>query len=266
MRAKMKSTCRFFSILLIISLLWACSKDGEIGPLGPQGSQGEQGIQGLEGPQGSAGQDGEAQGIPGPQGEQGETGSQGSTGPQGEQGEQGSVGPQGPTGQQGEPGADGADGQDGQNGQDGQIGEPGSANVIYSEWFENQIAANNGGSSAGFDIDFPEGDINFLNTGTLLVYGRRVVPGPASLDSFFYQLPITFRIVQQRYLYWVKNATKIRIQIKSFIGTQISDGDYIQHFRYVVIPGGVPSSGKSPSTDYTKMSYEEIAERLNIPD
>ncbi|MEK6152465.1 hypothetical protein WIW50_04370 [Flavobacteriaceae bacterium 3-367] len=66
----MQSTKKFFSLLFIVSVLMACSKDGEDGTIGPQGPQGDQG---PAGPAGAPGEQG-TQGEQGPQGEQGDPG------------------------------------------------------------------------------------------------------------------------------------------------------------------------------------------------
>ena len=56
-----------------------------------------------------------------------------------------------------------------------------------------------------------------------------------------------------------------------YIETTTTDGGtnlftYFNHYRYVIIPGGISSSGKSTSIDYRKMSYEEIVAHFNIPE
>jgi hypothetical protein len=42
---------------------------------------------------------------------------------------------------------------------------------------------------------------------------------------------------------------------------------YFDDYRYVIVPGGVSTSGKSASaTDFTKMSYDELIAYFNIPE
>lgn len=188
-------------------------------------------------------------------------GQDGAVGPQGPQGEQG------PPGAQGEPGQDGEDGQDGVDGQDGQDGETGTANVIYSSWFDTEIGGAVAGTSAFFDIDFPEGSADIMNNGTVLVFGRRIQISPGVVNNIVYALPITFGAArQQSYFYQVRNGDTIRISVHSLDGSAVDDGDYIGQYRYVVIPGGVPSSGKSSLIDYSKMTYGGIAELFDIQD
>jgi len=257
----MKFTNRFMSIIFIASLFLACTDDGLEGPIGPQGPMGEQGVPGPEGP---AGVDGEALGVPGPAGSQGE---QGPAGPEGEQGEQGNAGPQGPEGPQGEQGEQGATGPQGPGGPEGPKGEPGTVNVIYSNWIPTELGSNVAGTSQTFDIDFPEFSVAIHNAGTVLVYGRRLEAGGGTIDSFTYPIPVLFTgSLQLNYYFRIENNPgRIRILASSLDGGALGNAAYIEQFRYVVIPGGVPSSGKS-GTDYSKMSYEELSAYFGIPE
>ena len=241
MKLRIRRNLRFFGILLLTVVFMACSKDGDIGDIGPQGVQGEQGPQGPEGEQGPKGEDGAALGVPGPQGEEGN---------QGEQGEQDPAGPKG------EPG------------EDGQDGATGTAKVIYSEWFDTELGDNINAQTASFRIDFPEGNTTLLNTGAIFVFGRRIFFDGISGDliNLFYQLPARFNGSGNRYSFSVLNGDEIRITVQSFDGSDVGSGSFIQQYRYVVIPGGVASSGKSTLLDYSKMTYEEIAKHFNISD
>ena len=203
MKSRIRNTTRIFSVLFMVSLFWACSKDGEIGPIGPQGPQGAQGTVG----------------------------------------------------------------QDGQDGADGQDGEPGTANVIYSDWFDTELGDNINAQTSSFSVDFPESSATLLNSGAVFVFGRRIFIDNITGDLYyyFYQLPHSFNGSGNFYSFTVTNG-EIQIFVQTFDGTSVGNGAFIQQYRYVVIPGGVASSGKSITEDYTKMTYEEIAERFNIPD
>ncbi|MEO9893630.1 collagen-like protein [Aurantibacter sp.] len=181
-------------------------------------------------------------------------------------GTDGAVGPQGPQGEQGiagTDGEDGVDGEDGADGTDGADGATGTANVIYSEWFDSQFQENIESSSSFFEIDFPEGNTQIMNYGVILVFGRQIVPTPPNIINALYQLPIAGK--ELKYNMLVINGDLIRIVILTQDGSDIGTRDTIQQYRYVVIPGGIASSGKSISEDYTKMSYEEICNHFNIP-
>lgn len=173
----------------------------------------------------------------------------------GEDGQDGATGPQGPVGQ------------DGINGADGQDGEPGTANVIYSDWFPTEFGNNIATFREHFSIDFPEGSSGIIDTGTLLMYGRVTPTVPVNAVPILFQLPVTRIGAQQHYWYNTTNAnTEITICVQTLDGSNVGPGDWLEDYRYIVIPGGMASSGKSALLEYSKMSYEEIAELFNIPD
>ncbi|SDM12333.1 collagen-like protein [Kriegella aquimaris] len=196
---------------------------------------------------------------------------EGDIGPQGEQGIQGE---QGPKGDKGDPGQDGAaanqgeQGEQGIQGEEGPKGDTGTANVIYSEWFDTEFGDNINAQAASFSVDFPEGSSTLLNSGAVFVFGRRIfIDGiTGDLHYLFYQLPTSFNGSGNYYSSSVYNGNEIRVSVQTFDGTNVGNATFIQQYRYVVIPGGVVSSGKSITEDYTKMTYEEIAEWFNIPD
>ncbi len=171
-------------------------------------------------------------------------GEDGATGPQGEQG---ATGPQGPQGDQGEQ------------------GETGTANVMYSDWVNTELGNSIAASSASFDIDAPEVDPDMLNFGTILVYGRRidVVDG-----NTVYQLPMVFGAARQQSYFFVATDGNIRISVHANEeGDTVGDGTFLAQYRYVLIPGGVSTSGKSGSgVDFSKMTYEEVVAYFNIPE
>ncbi|WP_273568792.1 hypothetical protein [Maribacter halichondriae] len=199
-------------------------------------------------------------------------GQDGAIGPQGAQGEQGPAGPQGetgepgPSGPQGNEGNEGPTGADGQDGSPGEQGETGTANVIYSNWFNTELGNAIGLPNDSFDVDFPDGTFSVLSEGVVLVFGRRIVIAP--FETYVYQLPITFSGTRQQiYSFLILNGDTLRITVESLDAGAAGDGTYIEQYRWVAIPGGVPSAGKSASSaDYTKMSYEEIAAHFNIPE
>ena len=40
--------------------------------------------------------------------------------------------------------------------------------------------------------------------------------------------------------------------------------DWMEEFRYVIIPQGTSTSGKSVGMDYNKMSYEEVMDHFGL--
>ncbi|MCK0161128.1 collagen-like protein [Allomuricauda sp. F6463D] len=178
-----------------------------------------------------------------------EDGENGATGPQGEQGATGAQGPQGDQGDQGE---------------QGEQGDPGTANVIYSDWINTELDNNIVATSASFSIDAPEIDPDILNFGTILVYARRISLGEEG--NLVYQLPIVFGASRQQSYYFRAQSDEILITVVgNEQGESVGDGAFLQQYRYVLIPGGVSTNGKSSSEiDFTKMSYQEVIEYFNI--
>ncbi|MFD2586016.1 collagen-like protein [Croceitalea marina] len=170
-------------------------------------------------------------------------------------GDQGPIGPEGPQGEQGVPGPSGADGQD---------GEDGTANVFYSEWIDESFSSI--GTFSFQDLgEIPIEELDAL-TDLVLVYGRVNTDGNASI----FLLPF-YQVTDDEY-YWSFLDNGNELFIYADAPNNFSDGqfDYFDQYRYVVIMDGQPISEASKSSnstpDYTKMSYEEIAELFDIKD
>ena len=173
----------------------------------------------------------------------------------GEDGEDGAIGPQGPQGEQGIAGP---------QGEQGEQGETGTANVIYSDWiprdFETAVAAETNQQilTTLSIIDFN------LTEDVMLVFGRREVN---AIVSEINQLPYVLASQSEFYGFEVSSfngGSTLSVEAATLDGgTNLFT--FFDDFRYIIIPGGVPSTGKS-TIDYTKMTYEEILERFNIPE
>jgi hypothetical protein len=171
-------------------------------------------------------------------------------------GADGAVGPQGPQGEQGVAGP---------QGEQGEKGEPGTANVIYSDWVNTEFGNNIIATSESFSIAAPEIDPDMLNFGTILVYARRI---DAEIGNIVYQLPIVFGAARQQSYYFRAQSEEIIISVVgNEQGESVGDGAFLQQYRYVLIPGGVSTSGKSgQELDFSKMTYEEVINHFNIPE
>lgn len=230
MKSIIRITTRIFSVLFMASLIMSCSQDdASDGAIGPQGPQGEQG----------------------PKGDKGDPGQDGAAANQGAQGEQGEQGVQGPKGDQGD---------------QGPKGDTGTANVIYSDWIPSGFPETINDNFEQWSLIAPELTQEIHDTGVILVYAR--------VGTLIYTVPITFFSGNEYWYFRLLdiNDPLIAIRVDSIdggdIGTPILNGD----FRYVLIPGGIPANTDNPggitskTPDYAGMSYEEIAERFNIPD
>ena len=114
-----------------------------------------------------------------------------------------------------------------------------------------------------------------------MVYARRLDIGPGTLDQTLYQLPVTFGGArQQSFFYSITGSdSDLRIAVHSLDGSAVGDGDYLDQYRYIIIPGGEaagdeedPGSGgiggisSRSIKDYESMSYKEITTLFNIPE
>ena len=177
---------------------------------------------------------------------------------EGPTGPQGNTGPQGPAGAAGAAGATGA------------AGPAGSANVIYSAWFLTGAA---GWDTASADIssygafaiyDKPAAGVtqDIIDGGIVLAYMKG---DPSSgLANDVYPLPYTFGIGFGYTDHWdfdLNAVGNIRFLYKStspWPPTQLG----LISFRYVIVPGGVPSGRMR---DPRKMTYDEVCETYGIP-
>ena len=171
-------------------------------------------------------------------------------------------------------------------GDTGPAGPPGTANVIYSDWFTPKPYTKD----TVFGIwgfywfqNAPEITQSVLDSGTVLVFGKLLGYNPSVwAPGTVGQLPI---IVQYQQGGWQQDTwqaraypgrLRIRFENNNNIYTSISD---LHQFRYIILPGGkkaAASSGLSAvrtgqsttireiAENYDKMSYEEICQKLNL--
>lgn len=212
----------------------------------------------------------------GPQGPEGPAGANGSTGPQGPAGSNGSTGPAGPTGATGPAGATGPQ------------GPAGTANVIYSDWIRPTAATwyLNTARRKGMYITESRLDRGASDRAAVLIYYRA---SPTTTFPFPYLDYRSDGSLQIAYNYNIQGGT-LNIDIRSY-GRDIESWEYLwappgfttnyAAFRYVIVPGGVPTSARAASgssltfnlngKSYTRqeleqMSYREISTTLGIPD
>ena len=179
---------------------------------------------------------------------------------------EGDIGPQGQQGEQGIQGEPGVAGQDGTNGIDGEDGEPGTANVIYSDWIPSGFPGTINDNFEQWEMYAPELTQEIHDSGVILLYAR--------IGTLIYSIPATFFSSNEYWEFRLLDTTDtlIAIRVNSIDGGNLGDLYLDGDFRYVIIPGGIPSStssqitSKSKALDYSKMSYKEIVERFNIPD
>lgn len=201
----------------------------------------------------------EKEGPAGPGGPQGE---QGASGAKGDKGDPGDTGPRGETGATGPRGATGATGPRGATGAKGDKGDPGTANVMYSDWFA-PVWSRDEPDFKQLRLTEPTLTTDFLSKGVVLVYYRRQ---PNSATRYDYLLPQTFYKVDgsvdriyESYVY----GNGIYINVRSFDGPLTSNeaGAAVTRFRYVLIPGGVDISALERS-GVDLNNYDEVVKAL----
>lgn len=205
----MKYAGKVMAILFAISLtigFTGCEKEG---PPGPQGEKGDQGIPGTAGEQGP----------------QGERGPRGQTGPPGEQGPRGAQGPQGAQGPR------------------GPKGDPGTANVLYSDWFDPNWNVTDDADYKLMYITEPRLTEEFRAHGTVLVYYRWKLGASVFdylLPQVFYRADGTIDRQYQSYIYLNRIYIRASSHGATFFPDEVNPGS--NWFRYVLIPGGVDIS------------------------
>ena len=175
-----------------------------------------------------------------------------------EDGEDGTIGPQGPQGEQG------VAGQQGPQGEQGEQGETGTANVIYSDWIPADYLLDGAQETNLMGLEVFSGTELNPVTDVVLVYGRRDAD---SGEDGIYTLPFILASQDEYYgygLFDVTGGTGLQVRVNTLDGgTNLFT--FFTEYRYVIIPGGIPSSGKS-AVDYSKMGYYEVIEQFNIPE
>lgn len=172
-------------------------------------------------------------------------------------GQDGATGPAGPQGEQGVAGTNGEDGAAGEQ------GSTGTANVIYSDWIQASYLNPNASPDNVMGLaTLSENEFN-IATDMVLVYGGNNIASD------------TYEIFQLAYIHnqnivfdfgmfgsSTSSNTNLQIRVNTLDGTN-NNFSYIDFYRYIIIPGGISTSGKS-SIDYSKMTYNEVMAHLNI--
>lgn len=157
-------------------------------------------------------------------------------------------GPEGPTGSQGP---------QGETGDLGPQGESGTANVIYSPWIDSDWTEENQ-QEWSMVIEDSNISVEFSNAGgAVLVYRRN----GSSDDAWVYQLPSgnAYRVA-----YAIDPAnTNLYVQVESGC-CEIPGWFHDVQLRYVLIPGGLLTSGLQVELDLT--DYQAVKAYYGISD
>lgn len=164
----------------------------------------------------------------------------------------------------------GDDGKDGINGTNGTNGEPGTANVMYSNWINQNWNFTDVSKYKDMRIVDNRISTTFLNNGGIVLGFFRFQ------ENVVFQLPYTSTSqnnIRAFYPVFFDTNGEIRFSINSTDGTDLEDvelnggASFLNaQYKYVLIPGGVNIAGRGISKpEYTKMTYQEICTMFNIP-
>jgi len=144
--------------------------------------------------------------------------------------------------------------------EDGAIGPAGTANVIYSNWESAPTATPttiDGTNGNATSITVTKLNQDILDKGTVLVYGKfattvfalpyvSTAGGSANTLTYFPEL---------------NNIKLFRFKHDGSGGVSISTS---VQFRYILIPGGIVTTGKQTQPDFKRMAYSEVCKYLKI--
>lgn len=147
-------------------------------------------------------------------------------------------------------GTNGVDGKNGTNGEVGTTGPAGSANVIYSDWTTVIFAGTSPDYSC--NIIAPAITQNILDRGTVIVFSK-------SSNNIY---PVPYLYPSSSTTYYIQPAIRLgNINLYANI-------TYVNVFRYIIIPSGVPSGRGTTITrpNYNQMTYSQVCAKYNIPE
>jgi len=157
-----------------------------------------------------------------------------------------------------------------EDGKDGEQGPPGTANVMYSNWINQDWNFSDNATFKTMRVIENRITPDFVNSGGIILGFFKFQ------DNVPYNLPyqsISDKNIRNYYPVFFSNNSEIRFTLQSTDGTDLTPsevngvGPNIQaRYKYVLIPGGANISSKGKTVEYAKMSYKEICTLFNIPE
>jgi len=151
-------------------------------------------------------------------------------------------------------GEDGEPGPQGEQGEQGEQGDPGTADIYYSDWFDEEFI-DTPTTSHSFGITDENINEDLGENSIILVYARTSNPA-------VFQLPVTVDNKAYYYIAFYENQF-LRFDAETTDGSSQIFNNFPE-FRFVIIKGDPSTGGRK--ADYRSMSYEQIATLFNIPD
>jgi hypothetical protein len=149
-------------------------------------------------------------------------------------------------------------------GDDGAKGDTGTANVMFSSWLDVDYSPtlNNAGDTVIWFATLPAPKLTkaILDSGVVKVY----INVGSSADPLIFPLPITdlyaLTNISQLGMYFTVGNIELYCDIDA--GTVTSGGVKQGQYRYVIIPGGVPTGRSAVNWN----NYQAVKDFYNIPD
>lgn len=152
-------------------------------------------------------------------------------------------------------------------GDTGPAGPPGTANVIYSEWFTPNVYTKDtvyGVWGFKYNKSAPAITQQLLDSGTVLTFGKLLGYIPSIWPrNVVQQLPITLTYMSGGVTNdtWTARLSPGNLQIRFVNDRNIYATIANQHqFRYIIIPGGTKGARVARRT------YEEVCREYGIPE
>lgn len=157
-----------------------------------------------------------------------------------------------------------------EDGKDGEQGPPGTANVMYSDWINQDWNLNDNATFKSMKVIENRINSDFANSGGIVLGFFKFQ------DNVPYNLPhqnISNKNIRECYPVFFDNNSEVRFTLQSTDGTDLTPSEIngtganiLARYKYVLIPGGSNISSKGKTVEYSKMSYKEICTLFNIPE
>jgi hypothetical protein len=157
---------------------------------------------------------------------------------------------------------------DGEDGKDGVNGEPGTVNVIYSDWINQDWNAGNEPTYKIMRINESRLTTEFTNKGGIALGFFRYFTDQSENLPLLSANNYNVRTIKT---FTTANSGDVEFSITSTDGTTLTSSEVNgpplsgnPQYKYVLIPGGVKINARM--ADFKNMTYIEVCKHFNIPE